>query len=134
MNVLVGCLAIELFASGTPDLQIVPENGPFEYDKVPFSNLVAGKKIGIERDELHEKLKDFFANYSGAKNAARVAKALFIPAVAHLRKQPWSLILTHILYREADRSLASTDFGGVASGRIFENCHGLNMFKHPFFL
>ena len=53
---------------------------------------MAGTKSGLGRDEVHEELKLFFHSYPGAKNAAVVAKALFIPAVADLDKEPWSFL------------------------------------------
>jgi hypothetical protein len=60
--------------------------------QVPFSNLVAGTKSGFGRDKVHKKLTELFESYPGAKNAAVVAKALFIPAVADLNKEPWSFL------------------------------------------
>eukprot|EP00435_Cladocopium_sp_Y103_P047247 s98_g13.t2 len=121
MNVSVKDIAIEIHGPNLPVVQIVPESGDFEFDKVPFSNLVKGRFEGLGRDELHAKLKNFFFdNYTGAKDAARIAKALFIPAVADLQKQPWSLILTHMLYREANRG----KFKGVKS-----NFHGVDLFR-----
>ena len=59
---------------------------------MPYSNLVARDKSGLGRNEVHELLKGFFESYPGAKNAAVVAKALFIPEVVDLGKEPWSFL------------------------------------------
>lgn len=109
-----------MFLLEFPEIQIVPAKGDFEYDKVPFSNLVAGKKNGLGRDELHLKMKAFFEDNPGAQAAARVTKALFIPLVADLLKQPWSLMLTYMLYREHSKKSRNsvTDFGGVDLFRL----------------
>lgn len=53
---------------------------------------MAGTKSGFGRDKVHKKLTELFESYPGAKNAAVVAKALFIPAVADLNKEPWSFL------------------------------------------
>ena len=95
-------------------MQFVPLHGEFEYDKVPFSNLIAGTKTGFTRDEVHSNLKEFFQRYSGAKNVARVLKAWLVRGVEDLPKQPWSLLLTHILLREARMHCNGTrDTAGV---------------------
>ena len=102
--VRMGRLDISISLKEGPDLQIVPLHGEFEYDMVPYSNLVAGKKGGCSRQEAHSKLKDFFHNNSGAQDVARILKAWLVPAVKTLPKQPWSLILRHLLFREAKQS------------------------------
>ena len=84
-----------------PILQFVPLHGDFEYDKVPYSNLLSHTKDGWNRHEVNAKLKDFFDGYPGARNVARVLKAWLIPKVKDLRKQPWSFMLTLIIFREA---------------------------------
>lgn len=117
-------IALQIFLPKLPEIQIVPEKGDFEYDKVPYSNLVARRRNGLDRDQVHLKMKARFEDYPGAKAAARVAKALFIPLVAGLPKQPWSLMLTHMLYREASREhskkshKSGADFGGVDLFRL----------------
>ena len=113
--------AISIELSPTVEVQIVADEAQwFEYDKVPFSNLVAGKRYGLRRDEVHQKLKDFFQENPEARYVARIAKALFIPVVKDLPKRPWSLLLTQMVYREWSQRKKENatkrdfdDFGGV---------------------
>ena len=111
-------MAISIQLSPMVEVQLVADKAEwFEYNKVPFSNLVAGEKTGLGRDEVHENLKYFFRNHPEARYVARIAKALFTPIVKDLPKRPWSLILTHMVYREWMQQNKSkttkTDFGGV---------------------
>lgn len=111
-------MAISIQLSPMVEVQLVPEKaGWFEYDKVPFSNLVAGEKTGLTRDEVHDILKDFFGKHPEARYVAIIAKALFTPILKDLLKLPWSLMLTHMVYREWKQQnkskTAQTDFGGV---------------------
>ncbi|CAK9068743.1 unnamed protein product [Durusdinium trenchii] len=110
--VINGSKDISIRLKEGPLLQFVPRHGDFEYEKVPYSNLIAGKKNGCIRDEVEEKLKTFFENYPGARNAARVLKSSLISCVQDLPKQPWSLILTHMLFREAGHCNHITDVDG----------------------
>lgn len=94
-------MAISIQVLPTVEVQLVADEAEwFEYDKVPFSNLVARQRYGLRRDEVHQKLKDFFLNNPEATHVARIAKALFIPVVKDLEKRPWSLLLTQMVYRE----------------------------------
>ena len=48
-------MAISIQLSPMVEVQLVPDKARwFEYDKVPFSNLVAGEKSGLGRDEVGE--------------------------------------------------------------------------------
>lgn len=114
--------AISIQVLPTVEVQLVADEAEwFEYDKVPFSNLVARKRYGLRRDEVHQKLKDCFLNNPEARHVARIAKALFIPVVEDLEKIPWSLLLTEMVYREwiqrkkeNDENATKRDlFGGV---------------------
>lgn len=108
--------AISIQVSPEIEVQLVAGEAEwYEYNKVPYSNLLAGQKEGLTRDETHQKLKDFFLENPQARNVARIAKALFIPLVEDLPKRPWSLILTHMVYRECIRNKRTntTDFGGA---------------------
>lgn len=106
-------------------LEIVAEEGPMEYNKVPFGNLVEGKTGNFSRKVVHDDLKRFFQDYPGAANAVRVAKALLIPALKDIGKQPWSPLITELLYREVRRKERSgsinrtKDYGGVDAFKQF---------------
>lgn len=111
-------MAISIQLSPMVEVQLVPDKADwFEFDKVPFSNLMAGEKTGLGRDEVHEKFKDFFGKHPEARYVAIIAKALFTPILKDLPKSPWSLMLTHMVYREWKQQnkskTAQTDFGGV---------------------
>jgi len=119
MNVSLGgppIQAISIQVSPEIEVQLVAGEAEwYEYNKVPYSNLLAGQKECLTRDEAHQKLKDFFLENPQARNVARIAKELFIPLVEDLPKRPWSLILTHMVYRECIRNKRTntTDFGGA---------------------
>lgn len=118
MNVSLGgpIQAISIQVSPEVEVQLVAGEAKwYEYNRVPYSNLVAGQYAGLGRDETHQKLKEFFPKNPQARYVARIAKALFIPLVKDLPKRPWSLILTHMVYRECVRNKRAntTDFGGV---------------------
>ena len=120
MNVSLGggpIRAISIQRSPKVEVQLVAGDAEwYEHNKVPYSNLVAGQYAGLGRDETHQKLKDFFQENPQARYVARIAKALFMPLVKDLPKRPWSLILTHMVYRECIRNKRTekNDFGGVA--------------------
>ena len=107
MNVSLGgppIQAISIQVSPEIEVQLVAGEAEwYEYNKVPCSSLLAGQKECLTRDETVQKLKDFFLENPQARNVARIAKALFIPLVEDLPKRPWSLILTHMVYRECIR-------------------------------
>ena len=111
-------------AVGTEILEIVSEDGPMEFNRVPFGNVVEGKRGNFSRKAIHELLKAFFQGYPGARNAVRVAKALLIPSLKGLGKQAWSSLITHILYREVRVAVKSgsndtrADFGGVDAFKL----------------
>lgn len=119
MNVSLGgppIQAISIQVSPEIEVQLVAGEAEwYEYNKVPCSSLLAGQKECLTRDETVQKLKDFFLENPQARNVARIAKALFIPLVEDLPKRPWSLILTHMVYRECIRNKRTntTDFGGA---------------------
>ncbi|CAK9051002.1 Putative E3 ubiquitin-protein ligase HERC1 [Durusdinium trenchii] len=107
--VINGSKGISIHLKEDPVLQFVPRHGDFEYGNVPYSNLIAGKE---DRDEMEKKLNSFFESYQGARNAARVLKGCLTSCVQDLPKQPWSLILTHMLFREARHCNHTTDVDG----------------------
>ena len=118
MNVSLGGPIQAMSIQVSPEVQVQIVAGEakwYEYNKVPYSNLLAGQKECLGRDETHQKLKDFFLENPQARYVARIAKALLIPLLKDLPKRPWSLILTHMVYRECIRNKRTntTDFGGV---------------------
>ena len=96
--------------------EIVPFNGPFDEESVPFENLFGTPNQGtMSRAAAHAMLKEFFDGWRGAVNAARVAKAVFCPNMAEA--VPWGHLLMLLLRRLAKESRGSepmqVDWSGV---------------------
>ena len=103
------------------ELEIVPFNGPFDQESVPFENLFGTPNDGsLTRAGADAQLKELFEKYPGARNTVRVAKAFFCPLAKKLDEHvPWGYLLTAMVYRYAKQAVAKDknhfeqDFSGV---------------------
>ena len=105
------------------ELEIVPFNGPFDENSVPFENLFGTPNDNtISRAGADAMLQEFF-QYSSTRNAARVAKAVFCKT-GLAETVPWGYLLSLLLYRHAKE-------GGPASmqEKLRSDWAGVDLFQ-----
>ena len=99
-----------------PVLEIVPFNAHFDEESVVFETLFGtGNAKTLNRAAADVMLKQLFEGYQGARDATRVAKAVFCAddTPSSTRSVPLGYLLTLYIYRACRRHKKEEDFSGV---------------------
>ena len=98
-----------------PVLEIVPFNAHFDEESVPFVNLLGVPSDNtLNRAAADAMLKQLFEGYRGARDATRVAKAVFSPDTrSSMGSVPWGHLLQLWIYRACRSHNRKADFSGV---------------------